>query len=395
LELDPSFRYSIPFVRGKQERTVLAFLILSIPMNYLSVLACLEIAGGLYFFSIGFQLLARKRLLLATPNSRIRSAALGLVEINGVATGPHTMPAPITGKPCFLYRTIAWQRSEGKNHDWQKVADETLHLPFFVDDTTGKMLIEPLGADLDLRRNFREEYSASMFFTSFDVPPQVGAFLARHGVSTDHELRIEEYSIKPGDPLFVAGTLAENPGVEVRPVSPRTVERDPRDNSPTSEIIRLYGGAPASSAEGMSQQAKIAAALTRAGITKPEAWSAAGVPFQSVNMANNPNPIPSPSPGPSPMTAAVQVQERASVAGTQFDGQRALQNHIESSAFSLTPPVVLMKGANDPTFVISFRSQKEFVGALTWKSAGMVWGGSAITLLGLYMLLAQMGLVSN
>jgi hypothetical protein len=358
-------------------------------MNYLAVLACLEIAGGLYFFSIGFQLLARKRLLLATPNSRIRSAALGLVEINGVATGPHTMPAPITGKPCFLYRTIVWQRSEGKNHDWQKVADETLHLPFFVDDTTGKMLIEPLGADLDLHLDFREEYSTSMFFTSDVVPPRVGAFLARHGVNTDHELRIEEYSIKPGDPLFVAGTLAENPGVEVRPISPRTVERDSRDNphsheSVSPEIIRLYGGAPASSAEGMSQQAKIAAALTRAGITKPEAWSAAGIPFQSVNMANKPNP--------NPMTAAVQVQERTPVTSTKLDGQRALQNPSEPSAFSLTPPVVVMKGANDPTFVISYRSQKEFVGALTWKSAGMVWGGSAITLLGLYMLLAQMGL---
>jgi len=367
-----------------------AFLILSIPMNYLSVLACLEIAGGLYFFSIGFQLLARKRLLLATPNSRIRSAALGLVEINGVATGPHTMPAPITGKPCFLYRTIAWQRSEGKNHDWQKVADETLHLPFFLDDTTGKMLIEPLGADLDLHRDFREEYSPSMFFSSDVVPLRVGAFLARHGVNTDHELRIEEYSIKPGNPLFVAGTLAENPGVEVRPISPRTVERESRDNPPSPEsvspeIIRLYGGAPASSAEGMSQQAKIAAALTRAGITKPEAWSAAGVPFQPVNMANNPNP------NPIPMTAAVQVQERASVTSTKSDGQRALQNQSEPSAFSLTPPVVVMKGANDPTFVISFRSQKEFVSALAWKSAGMVWGGSAITLLGLYMLLAQMG----
>lgn len=370
-----------------------AFLILSIPMNYLSVLACLEIAGGLYFFSIGFQLLARKRLLLATPNSRIRSAALGLVEINGVATGPQTMPAPITGKPCFLYRTIAWQRSEGKNHDWQKVADETLHLPFFVDDTTGKMLIEPLGADLDLRRNFREEYSASMFFTSDNVPPRVVVFLARHGVNTGHELRIEEYSIKPGDPLFIAGTLAENPGVEVRPISPRTVERDSKDNSRSPEIlshevIRLYGGAPASSADGMSQQAKIAAALTRAGITKPEAWSAAGVPFQSVNMADNPNPIPSPI----PTTAAVQVQERATVTSAKSDGQRALPNQGEPSAFNLTPPVVVMKGANDPTFVISFRSQKEFVGALTWKSAGMIWGGSAITLLGLYMLLAQMGL---
>jgi hypothetical protein len=370
-----------------------AFLILSIPMNYLSVLACLEIAGGLYFFSIGFQLLARKRLLLATPNSRIRSAALGLVEINGVATGPHTMPAPITGKACFLYRAIAWQKSEGNNHEWQKVADETLHLPFFVDDTTGNMLIEPLGADLDLHRDFREEYSASMFFTSDVVPPWVGAFLARHGVNTDHELRIEEYSIKPGDPLFVAGTLAENPGVEVRPISPRAVGREPGDNSPTPEIIRLYGGAPASSADGMSQQAKIAAALTRAGITKPEAWSAAGVPFQSVTIANNSiasNPMAN-----KPMTAAVQVQERTSVASNKLDDQRALQNQDEPSDFNLTPPVVVMKGANDPTFVISFRSQKEFVGALAWKSAGMVWGGSAITLLGLYMLLAQMGLISN
>jgi hypothetical protein len=368
-----------------------ALLFFSIPMNYLSVLACLEMAGGLYFFSIGFQLLARKRLLLATPNSRIRSAALGLVEINGVATGPYTMPAPITGKPCFLYRTIAWQRPEGKNHDWQKVADETLHLPFFIDDTTGKMLIEPLGADLDLHRDFREEYSASMFFKSDVVPPWVGAFLARQGVNTDHELRIEEYSLKPGDPLFVAGTLAENPGVEVRPISPRAIERDTRDNSPAPEIIRLYGGAPASSADGMSQQAKIAAALTRAGITKPEAWSAAGVPFQSVGMANN--SIGSNLIASKTMAEGVQVEEPASVTSSKLGGARSLHNQNEPSAFSLTPPVVLMKGANDPTFIISFRSQKEFVGALAWKSAGMIWGGSAIILLGLYMLLAQMGLI--
>jgi hypothetical protein len=44
-------------------------------------------------------------------------------------------------------------------------------------------------------------------------------------------------------------------------------------------------------------------------------------------------------------------------------------------------------------FVISFRSQKEFLSTLGWKSAAMVWGGAAIALLGLYMLLAQMGLL--
>jgi hypothetical protein len=48
-----------------------------------------------------------------------------------------------------------------------------------------------------------------------------------------------------------------------------------------------------------------------------------------------------------------------------------------------------MKGDHDPAFVISFRSQKEIAIALAWKSSVMIWGGAAITLLGLYTLLAQ------
>ena len=61
------------------------------------------------------------------------------------------------------------------------------------------------------------------------------------------------------------------------------------------------------------------------------------------------------------------------------------------SDFDLTPPVVLMKGTNHPTFVISFRSQKESVITLAWQSAAMIWGGAAITLLGLYTLWTQWG----
>jgi hypothetical protein len=116
----------------------------------------------------------------------------------------------------------------------------------------------------------------------------------------------------------------------------------------------------------MSQQSKIAAALTRAGITRPEAWTAAGVPYQSVALEENA--------APTPVSAREEEQSK-------------------SSDFNLAPPVVLMKGANDPAFVISFRSQKEFAVALAWKSAAMVWGGAAITLLGLYMLLTQMELL--
>jgi hypothetical protein len=353
-------------------------LFLFIPINHLTILSSVAIAGGLYFFFLGFHLLARKRLLLTTPTSKIRSAALGLVEVNGMAAGPYTMSAPITGKPCFLYHTTAWQQREGKKQEWEKVADETLHLPFFIDDSTGQLLIEPLGADLDLHRDFREEYAASFFFSNLDdVPPRVSVFLSRHDIVPARRLCIEERSIKPEDALFIAGTLTENPGVQVRPFSPRCDY--PRKAAPNNlseqlsapQIVRLASGAAPSASQEMSQQAKIAAALTRAGITKPDAWSAAGVSYQSVAIEENAPPSP------------VSARDEA----------RLPEDQLKPSDFNLTPPVVLMKGANHPTFVISFRSQKEFFSALAWKSAAMVWGGAAIMLLGLYMLLAQMELL--
>ncbi len=372
-------------------------LSLFISINILTVLSSIAIAGGLYFFFAGFQLLARKRLLLTTPTSRIRSAALGLVEVTGAAAGPYTISAPITGKPCFLYHTAAWQQRDGKKQEWEKVADETLHLPFFIDDSTGQLLVEPLGADLDLHRDFREEYAASFFSSNLDdVPPRVSVFLSRHGIAPGRRLRIEERSIKPEDALFVAGTLTENPGVQVRPFSPRSVvltnelrannSRDPAPNSfserlPAPQIIRLASGAAPSSTQEMGQQEKIAAALTRAGITRPEAWSAAGVPYQTVAVEENEPP------------ATGSANAQPCVPDATLPEERLSEHQAKSSDFNFTPPVVLMKGANNPTFVISFRSQKEFVTALAWKSAAMVWGGAAITLLGLYMLLAQMELL--
>ncbi len=363
-------------------------LSLFIPINELTVLSSVAIAGGLYFFFTGFRLLARKRLLLSTPTSKIRSAALGLVEVNGVVAGPYTIPAPITGSPCFLYHTTAWQQRGDKKDEWEKVADETLHLPFFIDDSTGQLLIEPLGADLDLHRDFREEFGASFFFSQDEVPPRVSVFLSRHGIVPARRLRIEERSIKPQDSLFIAGTLTENPGVQVRPLSPlgdsphNPAPETLAEPFPSPQIVKLSGGAAPTSTREMSQQARIAAALTRAGITKPEAWSAAGVPYQ---VPYQTVAVEEYAP-PAPVSAYAEVPPNE----VRPNEARPNGNQAKPSNFNLSPPVVLMKGANHPTFVISFRSQKEFVSTLAWKSAAMIWGGAAIALLGLYMLWAQL-----
>jgi hypothetical protein len=48
-----------------------------------------------------------------------------------------------------------------------------------------------------------------------------------------------------------------------------------------------------------------------------------------------------------------------------------------------------MQGENDKTFLISWRSQQEVACALAWKCTLMIWGGPALSLLSLYVLLSR------
>jgi hypothetical protein len=371
--------------------------LLLIPIFELWLWATVGALGGLILFFRGFKLLQRKRLILNTPTSKIRSASMGLVEVSGLAIGPYSMPAPITAKPCYYYRTLAWElQKSGKNQEWKKVAEESLHLPFYLDDNTGLLMVSPQGAETDLHRDFHEEYSNS-FFSTQEMPPSVREFLMRYGVSGDHKVRIEEYCIKPKNALFVLGTLAENPGVEAGPKPVRT--QDPNIASikinmageskkievaisPTpgalipsiklkteteQEIINLSPTRPTLPAAEMTQQGKIAAALLKAGISSPAAWSAAGIddPAAAMTMASQ---------GQSKAASSLAASASPALAPQQFD---------------LRPKVILMKGENNPAFFISWRSQREVVKTLGWKAIAYIWGGPALTLVSLYILLAH------
>jgi hypothetical protein len=373
-------------------------LILLIPIRYLAIVSSVAIAVGLYLFFLGFRLLAGKRALLTIRSSRIRRATRGLVEVSGVATGPSTTLAPISGESCFLYRTTAWRHCEGTRNEWEKVADETLHLPFFIKDTTGQLLIEATGADLDLLPQFRKEYVVTLWE---EFPPRVGVFLSRHGLALDRDLCIEECLIKAGDKLFVAGTVAENPGVRVR--SSRPPVRDNFHNDLRSDygrnsrpddavepltgpqIVRLSSGGTSSPTREMSQQSKIAAALTRSGTSTPQAWPTEPPSHRSVAIEET-EPL-----GVVSSRSAVRMRQ-VGPRDARPEGTRRDRPQSAFSDLDLIPPVVLMK-ASDPTFVISFCSQKKIVTRLAWKSAAMVCGGSAITLFGLYVLWAKIALL--
>jgi E3 Ubiquitin ligase len=368
--------------------TFLAFILLS-GRDDLWLYAGIGGAVGIYLFYRGFRTLQRRRLILDTPASKIRSASMGLVEVSGLAAGPHTIPAPVTGVPCYFYRTIAWQfKQAGKNKQWQKVAEDSLHVPFFLDDNTGKVLVDPQGAELDIHRDFHEEYSGSFFGGNDDLPVNVSNFLARHGITNDHKLRVDEYCIKPKNALFVLGTLATNPGIELTGTPVRsdnvgfnlpiliaqrpartleanfnisfqhTVVVNAIKDGAAQEVIRLSSDGKPESASEMTQQGKIAAALTKAGISSPAAWAVAGVATGTATAPSN--------------------------GGGVATGEAP-------SDFETRPPVVLMKGDHQPAFFISWRSQREILKSLGWQSTAMIWGGPVLTLGCLYYVLAHFG----
>jgi hypothetical protein len=355
----------------------------------------LGLGAGVYLFFNGFRLLQKRRLILDTPVSKIRSASMGMVELNGLAVGPYTTIAPITERPCYYYRTVVWEWKRcGRSNQWVKVAAECRHVPFFLDDNTGKVMVDPRGAELDLHRDFQQEFSDSLFTTKEEVPGNVHSFLSRHGVSTANKIKVEESCIKPKNSLFLLGTLDENPGLELTPEPIREDESvsafggtsfsvggitlspilttdnglgsvlggglqhdpafdpiyDKTASTLSARVVRLSPDPGTEKAADMTQQQKIAAALMRAGIVNPAAWQAAGV-------ANSAAPA-----------------ENASATGP-------------ADAFDPRPPVVLMKGKNNPTFMISWRSQRDLARSLGRKCALMIWGGPALALLSLYGLL--------
>jgi hypothetical protein len=367
----------------------LGAIFLSSSQDNLIVLAVIGAIGGGYLFYRGFRLLQRKRLILNTPASKIRSASMGLVEVSGQATGPYLIKSPLKQTDCFYYHSLAWEwKQRGKDSDWVKVADEKLHVPFYIDDGTGALLVDPSGAEMDLHCDLHQEYNHSVFAQGPDMLPSVYSFLSRHGVDASRRIKVEEFCVRPQTFLFVLGTLSQNPGLDAanaaasaggygpepfksagaaqaRAASNSAVSQSgPAAASP--EVVRLSGPTSALRTTEMSQQQKIAAALMKAGITNPAAWAVAGVNAES----------------------DVQVQEKplAGSPGLPVDAPRP-----DTRNFDLHPPVVLMKGMHDPAFFISWRSQRDLVASMGWKSALMIWAGPALTLVSIYILFAHFG----
>jgi len=159
-----------------------------------------------------------KRLIENIPTSKIRSIAMGLVEIFGnvVSKDESLLKSPFTQNPCVYYKyKIEELRSSGKSTHWVTIKKGEENRLFFLQDDTGRVLVNATGAIIRLSKDtcYHSELGN-------DPPESVQQFIK--SIKVDFEgflginktMKYTEWYIAPGDNLYIIGTATDNPFVE-------------------------------------------------------------------------------------------------------------------------------------------------------------------------------------
>ena len=226
---------------------------------------------GLFLFFKGFREFRKYRVLADTPVIPIRSMAMGLVEIYGTAQGEQQVLSPVSHTPCYWYKVEIEKRTKDSkgNESWSHHATDQNGVSFYLQDATGKVLMNASSAELDLLQSCRTEMYGSDYIASAAAgtvvpelvaasPPEAATpapgtgparvftpgearremeslrrqmrlqrrntqqqqswgvkaltFLRRHSSSGDTgRYRLTEYIVVPGHPYHISGTCGENP----------------------------------------------------------------------------------------------------------------------------------------------------------------------------------------
>jgi hypothetical protein len=157
---------------------------------------CIAWGVGLTGFFAAFYLFRRLRLMEDTPQSLIRSAAQGYVELQGQCKLMPGEPiiAPLTGMRCVWWSYRVEQNGGGRRR-WETVKSEQSGELFLVVDETGQCVVDPDRAEV---------YPTAKQVWYGDTPmPEGGPEMGGFGLGSRY--RYMEERMQDGDPLYALG----------------------------------------------------------------------------------------------------------------------------------------------------------------------------------------------
>ena len=116
--------------------------------------------AGIIWFLNGLWTYRRSRFVEDTPETPIRGISMGLVNIQGKATGQRRVWSPVSHTPCYFYKVHFEQGHSGRGSSWSRVGMDSNGLKFHLEDSTGKVAVDARQADFSMAQTCEREVIA-------------------------------------------------------------------------------------------------------------------------------------------------------------------------------------------------------------------------------------------
>lgn len=189
----------------------------------------LLMSGFLLLIGVGlmrkaFRLRKQRNLVRETPTEDVESVSLGQSELQGTARPGEagTITAPFSDEECLVaeWRVEEYRVTEDSdgNEDgsWHRKAHGVEHVPFYVDDGTGQLLVRPderviyeITEDEEERIEVGVNQSPSSAIREFEKRNgiEVASGNESHGGHREGDRRYFQNLIQPGEQTYVFGVV--------------------------------------------------------------------------------------------------------------------------------------------------------------------------------------------
>jgi hypothetical protein len=321
-------------------------------------------SAGIWTFFRGFREFRKYRVLVDTPEIPIRSVPMGLVEIYGVARGGQQIFSPVSHTPCFYYKVEIekWTKDSDGRGGWSHHLTDQTGVSFYLQDTTGRVLIEPQEAELDLNRNARRETGGGF---KRDFVSMFGG-----GKKTDSALGIGPSESELLNYIASVGTGLSRP--ELVPASP-------------TEVSATSGTTSSGSSSLQDTRAQFHAFLReyrrRGRAARARGDLSSFLNFIRSGLGTSGRPVAS--------GERFRLTEYCIVPDRPYDiTGTCTENPMPKDPNDRN---MIVKGKNEPTFVISWRSEREIESHLRRRAIKYIFGGAILAVVCAAILLGHFG----
>ena len=360
---------------------------------------------GIYTFFKGFRQFRNYRLVADTPEIPIRSIPMGFVEIHGVAQGEQTVQSPVSHTPCLAYKVVIeeWRSDSEGGSSWHHHRTDVDGSSFYLADGGGRVLVDPRKADLDLPQTAQRktgsgssaagagatEHELLQYVTQADV--HWAGNLAQRGLEfvgplgdpakeQKRQALLDAFQHTPGTPTFMAQMMTMMAPKMKERLEAMGPQSDPQKEQARQTALEAFRHPPGSPEfmEGIQRAEEMAgqrgAARQFAAMMQPNQQGSIG--------------------GLGTFDAAsgqYRLTEYCLVPGASYDvSGTCVENPSPRDEYDRN---LITKGTNEKVFLISSKTEKQVTAGLRRRAVGMIFGGAALSIICLAIVLAKLGLL--